>query len=127
MPIELTKEAGAKSLFIHVSGMVVKADYENFVPEFEQLVAAHGKWRVLFDVTELSGWDAGALWEEIKFDVKHLSDFERIAVIGDQKWAEVMTSLCRPFAHAELRYFDEDHIEEARKWLDNPARKELVY
>ena len=69
MPIQLNEENGGKILVVHVSGKLVKADYEHFVPEFERLVRQHGKLRVLFDMTGFHGWDAGALWEDIKFDV----------------------------------------------------------
>lgn len=124
MPIRLTLEADSKTLFIHVSGKLVKADYEHFLPEFERLVSEHGQMRALFDVTDLRGWDSGALWEEIKFDFKHFRDFERLAVIGDRKWEEVMTFLCKPFTHAALCYFDEEHLEEARKWLNIRHGKE---
>ena len=71
MPIQLNEENGGKLLAVHVSGKLAKADYEHFVPEFERLVRQHGKLRVLFDMTGFHGWEAGALWEDIKFDVKH--------------------------------------------------------
>ena len=51
MPIQLNEENGGKILVVHVSGKVVKTDYEHFVPEFERLVGQHGKLRVLFDMT----------------------------------------------------------------------------
>ena len=59
MPIQLNEENGGKILVVHVSGKLVKADYEHFVPEFERLVRQHGKLRVLFDMTGFHGWDAG--------------------------------------------------------------------
>ena len=64
MPIQLNEENGGKILVVHVSGKLVKADYEHFVPEFERLVRQHGKLRVLFDMTGFHGWEAGAVWED---------------------------------------------------------------
>ena len=72
MPIQLNEENGGKILVVHVSGKLVKADYEHFVPEFERLVRQHGKLRVLFDMTGLHGWEAGAAWEDIKFGISTL-------------------------------------------------------
>ena len=37
-------------------------------------------------MTGLHGWDAGALWEDIKFDIKHFADIERLAMVGEKKW-----------------------------------------
>ena len=118
MPVQLSEEDGGKSLVVHVSGKLTKADYEHFVPEFEQLVQEHGKLRVLFDMIGLQGWDAGALWEDIKFDVKHFADIERLAMVGDKKWEHGMAVFCKPFTRATIRYFDHADAAEARTWLD---------
>ena len=60
MSIQLNEENGGKVLVVHVSGKLVKADYEHFVPEFERLVRQHGKLSVLFDMTDFHGWEAGS-------------------------------------------------------------------
>jgi hypothetical protein len=107
MSIKLNEENGGKIVVVHVSGKLAKADYEHFVPEFERLVRQHGKLRVLFDMTGFHGWEAGALWEDIKFDIKHFADIERL----------VMATFCRPFTKATIRYFDHADAAEAQKWL----------
>jgi hypothetical protein len=117
MPIQLNQEDGGKILVVHVSGKLTKADYEQLVPEFERLVQQHGKLRLLFDMTGFHGWEAGALWEDIKFDVKHHADIERLAMIGDKKWERGMAGFCKPFTKATIRYFDHAESAEARKWL----------
>ena len=118
MPFQLNEENGGSILIIHISGKLVKEDYESFVPEFERLVRQHGKLRVLFDLTNLHDWDAGAMWEDFKFDVKHFADIERLAVIGDKKWQHSMATFCKPFTRAAVRYFDHVDAVEARKWLN---------
>jgi hypothetical protein len=117
MPIQLKEENGGKLLSVQVSGKLAKADYEHFVPEFERLVGLQGKLRVLFDMTNFHGWEAGALWEDIKFDVKHFADIERLAMVGDKKWQHGMATFCKPFTKATVQYFDHAHTAEARKWL----------
>ena len=97
MPIQLNRENGGKVLIVHVSGKLAKADYEHFVPEFERLVREHGKLQVLFDMTAFHGWDAGALWEDIKFDYKHFADIERVAMVGDQNVAAGHGGILRAF------------------------------
>ena len=117
MSIQLSEENGGKLLVVHVSGKVVKADYEHFVPEFERLVREHGKLHLLFDMTAFHGWDAGALWADIKFDLKHFGDIERLAMVGDKKWQHGMATFCKPFTKATIRYFDHTAATEARTWL----------
>ena len=118
MPIQLDEQNGGKLLVVHVSGKLAKADYQHFVPEFERLVQKHGKLRVLFDMTGFHGWEAGALWEDIKFDVKHFADIERLAMIGEKKWQQGMAMFCKPFTKATIQYFDHAKAANARLWLD---------
>ncbi len=118
MPIHLNEEHDGKLLVVHVSGKLTKTDYAHFVPEFERLVQKHGKVRILFDMTGFHGWEAGALWEDIKFDVKHFADIERLAMIGETKWESGMASFCKVFTKATIRYFDHAQAAEAQKWVD---------
>ena len=118
MPIQLNEENGGKLFAVHVNGKLAKADYEHFVPEFERLVKQHGKLRVLFDMTGFHGWDAGALWEELKFEVKHFNDIERLAIVGEKTWEKWMAMFCKPFTKAKIRYFTHAEAAVARKWLE---------
>jgi hypothetical protein len=118
LSIQLNEENDGKLLRVLVSGKLTKSDYEHFVPEFERLVQQHGKLRVLFDMTDFHGWDAGALWEDIKFDVKHFADIERLAIVGEKKWQHGMATFCKPFTKAKVRYFNHSETPEARMWLD---------
>ncbi|HYR59198.1 MAG TPA: STAS/SEC14 domain-containing protein [Chthoniobacteraceae bacterium] len=108
---------GGKLLEVEVSGKLSKDDYMHFVPEFERLRNEHGKLRLMFEMKDFHGWDAGGLWEDVKFDVKHFADMDRVAMVGDRKWEENMAKFCKPFTKAEVRYFDWDHANEAREWL----------
>jgi hypothetical protein len=118
MPIQLNEENGGKVLAIQVIGKLVKSDYQHLVPEFERLIQQHGKVRLLLDMTDFHGWEAGALWDEIKFDIKHFADIERIAIVGDKKWEEGMATFFKPFTKATVRYFDHADATESRKWLE---------
>ena len=118
MPIQLHEEDGGKLLNVHVSGNLTSADYQHFVPEFDRLVGQHSKLRVLFDMTGFHGWDAGALWEDIKFAIKHFADIERIAMVGESTWQHGMATFCKPFTKAAVRYFDQAEAAAARAWLD---------
>jgi hypothetical protein len=118
MPIQTHEENGGTVLSIHISGKVVRSDFALFVPEFERLVREHGRLRVLFDITDFRGWAADALWDEVKFDVKHFADIERLAVIGAKKWHHGMASLFKTFTKATIRYFDHADSTNGRKWLE---------
>jgi len=102
---------------VTVKGKLAKEDYDLFVPMFEKAVAEAGKLRVLFIMDDFHGWEAGALWADIKFDLKHFKDIEKLAMVGDKKWEKGMAVFCKPFTTAKIRYFDIARIKDARAWL----------
>jgi len=120
MPIHINEPGAGNFLDVHVSGILSQTDYERFVPKFEQFVHQHGKSRVLFDMTGFHGWEAAAIWEELKFEAKHLADIERLAMVGDMNWQMVMTLFCKPFMKATIHFFDHSRAAEARRWLAEP-------
>jgi len=115
--MQLKAENGGKILVVNVSGTLVKADYESFVPEFDRLIKHHDKLRVLFDMTDFHGWEARAAWEDIKLGVKYFADINRLAMVGENKWEHIMATLSKPFTKAAIRYFDHANATEARQWL----------
>jgi hypothetical protein len=118
MSVTLQEEAGGKVLVVRLSGKLTKEDYHRFVPEVERLVKQHGKVRMLVQMHDFHGWTAGALWEDIKFDLKHFSHIERLALVGDRKWEAAMAVFCKPFTTATIRYFDEAKADEALSWIE---------
>jgi hypothetical protein len=117
MSVNFQEEAGGKCLLVQLIGKLTKEDYQHFVPAVERLIKQQGKVRVLVQMRDFHGWTLGALWEDIKFDVKHFGDIERLAFVGDRKWEAGMTAFCKPFTRATIRYFDEAKYEEALGWI----------
>lgn len=123
MSISLREEAGGKVLVIRLGGKLTKPDYERFVPEVERLIRRHGKVRMLIQMHDFHGWSQSALWDDIKFDLKHLAHIERLALVGESKWEEGMGAFCKPFTAAMVRYFDESKSGESLKWINDDFAK----
>ncbi|MGA2904529.1 MAG: STAS/SEC14 domain-containing protein [Candidatus Korobacteraceae bacterium] len=117
MSVELRELDNGKLLEVHLTGKLVKTDYEAFLPVVERLVKQHGKLLMLVEFNDFHGWTGSALWEDIKFDAKHFNDIERLAIIGENKWEKGMAAFCKPFTTAKVRYFDHTNAAEARDWL----------
>lgn len=117
MPIELKEESEGKLVLVRVSGKLTKGDYEHFLPEVEALIKKHGKIDVLMTMHDFHGFDAGALWQDIKFDLKHFTHIRRIAMVGETKWQKWMVSFCRPFTTAQIKYFGQDPTGQADIWI----------
>ena len=115
--LTLNEEAGGKILSVKISGKLTKEDYQRFVPDVERLIKDHGKLRILLEMHDFHGWTAGALWEDMKFDLKHWRDIERLAIVGESRWQEGMATFCKPFTTAKIKYFDHSQLDAARAWV----------
>lgn len=117
MSVELSEVQHGNVLEIQVTGKLDKEAYELFLPSVESQIKECGKIRILFSMHDFHGWDAGAMWQDIKFDAKHFNDIERLAIVGETKWEHGMAIFCKPFTTAKIRYFDQSDVEAARQWL----------
>jgi hypothetical protein len=118
MSFEISEIAGGKTIEVQITGKLTKEAYETFVPMTEKRIEEYGKVRFLVVMHDFHGWDAGALWEDIKFDAKHFNHIERLAIVGETKWEHGMATFCRPFTTAKIRYFDHEQADEAQKWIE---------
>ena len=118
--IEQLPSKSEKILAFRMSAKLHDEDYKHFVPVIEAAVAKHGKIRLLAQFHDFHGWDAHALWDDIKFATKHCFDMERIALVGEKTWEKWMAKVCKPFTMAKIEYFDVGQIEAAWTWLVQP-------
>jgi len=116
MSFAIHEELDGKLIEVDVTGKLTAEDYRQFVPMTEAAIQRHGKVRILFVMHHFHGWEAGALWEDIKFDLKHFAHIERLAIVGESKWEHGMALFCRPFTTANIRYFDQTQLQQAREW-----------
>ena len=115
--IEILSQMPAKVLGFKMSGKLHDEDYKKFVPLVDDAIANDGKVRILAQFHDFHGWDAKALWDDIKFSTTHCTKIERIALVGEKKWEEWMAKVCKPFTMAKIKYFDAAEIDAAWTWL----------
>ncbi len=121
MPIQINEENGGKFIAVHVSGKIVKEDYEKLFPKFERLARAYQKLGILYEMSDFHRWDLVSLYEGKVLKIQCSDIFkhvERCAMVGNKNWQEVMTTLCNPFTKVEIPYFDLRNIASTRKWLE---------
>lgn len=121
MSVTVQLEPGNDVVHVRLSGKLTKADYEAFAPELERYVEQHGKLKLLVETDDFHGWDAAALWADIKFSVRHFDDVARLAIVGEKKWEQGMAMFCKPFTTASVRYFDKAELDEAKTWVADSA------
>jgi hypothetical protein len=100
-----------------LSGKLHDEDYKTFTPLVDAEIAKEGKVNLLAQFLDFHGWDAKALWDDIKFSATHCTKIKRIAIVGEKTWEKWMAVLCKPFTMAKIRHFDAAEIEAAKAWL----------
>ena len=117
MPFAMEELDRGRVLRVAISGELSTEDYSPFVAEAEGLIGKWGRLRLLVELHEIEGFSLGAIGEDLKFDLKHFHDIERLAVVGEKHWHIWMTEICKPFVSGEARFFSRSHADEARAWL----------
>ena len=104
-------------LFLKAQGKLTHRDYEKITPMIDSALAAvvSPKVRVLFDGTEMEGWELRAAWDDLKLGLKHGNEFERIAIYGHKHWQEVAAKIGGWFISGEARFFENE--DDALNWL----------
>jgi hypothetical protein len=123
--IEVITDLPDRVLGFKAIGAVTAEDYKKvLVPAIEQKLAAHKRTRLLYVLgEEFASYTGGAAWEDAKVGMKHLTSFERIAVVTDVDWIENVVKALGFAFPAEVRVFDNDELDEARAWISEPASK----
>ncbi len=103
---------------VKVRGKLVHEDYAQFVPKLEQIIERHGSIRCYCELSEFHGLTPHALWDELKFDIKHCKNIQRCAIVGDPSWHHWMTKMGQMIFHrADVRYFEQSQSGEAWDWV----------
>lgn len=113
------EEVHGKVLEVALHGRLGREDYERIALATEAMIREHGEIRILITMHDFQGWDASALWEDIKWNTRHFNHVERMAVVGEKTWHKWVTVFCKPFTAAHVRYFTSGKLDEARAWVGN--------
>jgi hypothetical protein len=98
-------------------GKLTHDDYMVFTPLLDGALASvtEPKVRMLFDATELKGWELRAAWDDFKIGLNHGSEFEKIAIVGASGWQALMAQIGSWFISGEVKYFEDPDV--AIHWL----------
>ena len=101
------------------TGKVTATDYEStIIPAVEALFSRHRKIRFLYHLgTEFSGFEAAAVWDDTKLGLKHLTGWERMAIVSDVEWIRGAIRLFGLAIPGQVRVFHNRDITEATRWI----------
>ena len=106
-------------LGVSAEGKITGSDYETvLIPAIEQMFKTNKKIRMIYQLGDkFSGFDLAAMVDDAKLGMKHLSSWDRIALVSDH---EMINTFAKFFGHmmsCELRIFKNADLAEAKKWI----------
>jgi stage II sporulation SpoAA-like protein len=107
----------AQAVEIVLEGRVSTAEFDALARRLEAFIERHGQVRVLEIVKDFEGMDATAFWHDIKFSLRHLKDFSRVAIVVNPDTHHLWSNLVAPFMACEVEHFVPGEEDAARDWL----------
>ena len=117
--IEQLQEFPANVVAFACKGRVTQLDYQTvLMPAVEGALLQHDRLRLYYQIdADFSGIDAGAMWEDFKVGIEHLTRWERIAVVTDVDWIRHTIRAFRFLIPGTVKIFPLDQAAKAREWI----------
>jgi hypothetical protein len=117
--IEQLSNFPAYVVAIVCKGRVTKADYDAvLVPAVRDALEKHDKVRIYYEIApDFSGFDPGAMWEDFRVGMEHLTRWERVALVTDVEWIKHTMQFFSFMMPGDMKAFPTSHADQARDWI----------
>lgn len=110
--------SSGKLISVKITGKLKKTELDQMQAIASELMKREGKIKILVILEDFLGWEKGADWEDTSFQSKHDSDIEKIAIVGDEKWRNLVFAFTgKPFRPVEIEYFTHSQLDQAHAWI----------
>ncbi len=106
-------------LDISAEGQITREDYENvLIPAIEEKLKVNKKINLLYHLDKtVDGFSLGAMLDDAETGMKHLSAWDKIAIVSDHEMINTMTKFFGHLIPCEIRIFKNAEITHAKKWI----------
>ena len=100
-------------------GRVTKADYDSvLVPAVLKALEKQKRVRLYYETAaDFSGIDPGAMWEDFKVGMGHLTRWERVALVTDVEWIKQTMRFFSFLIPGAMKSFPTSEAAQARAWI----------
>ncbi|MCK6264709.1 STAS/SEC14 domain-containing protein [Vibrio sp. ZSDE26] len=109
---------GLESILVFkATGKLTHEDYKAIIPVLDSSLKGIDPKHVkmLVDITEFSGWELRAAWDDFQLGLKVGFKIEKVAIYGDKNWQEMAAKIGSWFLSGEMLSFGD--YESAAVWL----------
>jgi hypothetical protein len=118
--IEIVPTVRDNVLAVKAVGKVTREDYSLvLIPAVEEMLKKYDKIRFIYELgRDFRGFTAGALWDDAKVGFRHLTAFEKIAVISDEEWITTAVTFFALFIPCPVKIFRTEEMSSAQLWIN---------
>jgi hypothetical protein len=118
--LEIIRGMPENVVAVDARGKVTADDYENvLVPLIEGKLRTFDKIRVLYVLGPyFDSFTAGAMWDDTKVGLKHLTAYERIAVVTNENWVAGAVKFFSFMIPCPVMVFSHDNLHQAKEWIE---------
>lgn len=117
--IKLISNLPDNVLGISAEGEITGIDYETIlIPALVDKLKTNKKIRLLYHLgNSFTGFDMNAMLDDAKMGMKHLSAWDKIALVSEHHLINAFAKFFGYMLPCEVRIFKNTEMEEAKKWI----------
>ena len=101
-----------------LEGKISKSDVESIHSRIHEILKSNQKVDFYFELQDFDGYTLKGIWADLKVDASHLSDYGKMAFVGEKKWQEWAAKATDFFTGSEIKYFDLKDKEQSKQWIN---------
>ena len=98
------------------TGDLRASDYRDVLMPAVEAAVGKGEVRLVLVFEEWLGMSGGAMWQDLKFGVEHLTKWKKIALVTDVEWMTHLTHLFGWMSPGESKVFPLAELDDAIAW-----------
>ncbi|WP_207493274.1 STAS/SEC14 domain-containing protein [Aridibaculum aurantiacum] len=111
-------ETRSNIIYTTVSGTLDNAAVDQQFDVINRALEKHEKLRWYYEMNDFEGWNITSFFKDSLESMKRTAKFDKIAMVGDKKWQNLMAQVSKALTPAEVRFFDLDQKDEAKRWIE---------
>jgi len=106
-------------LGVSAEGKISGNDYETvLMPVVEKSLKENKKIRMIYHLgNSFKGFDMSAMLDDAKLGMKHLSAWDKLALVSDHEMINTFAKFFGCMISCEVRIYKNTELEDAKKWI----------
>lgn len=103
---------------IRISGTLKRSEFSEGQDAVALQIDSGEQPRILAILENFEGWQRGADWNDLDFQLTQGNEVAKIAIVGEPQWEpQALAFAGAGFRRAPVKFFPTSRLEEARAWI----------